>query len=75
MTNNTNKKMHPIPKLINLIVTLIAVAGFTYATAEFLASSYCQTAFGIGVSEQSDWKVKACAKYYWDMDLENLGRW
>ncbi|HHF3006300.1 TPA: hypothetical protein ACPJ1B_003733 [Vibrio diabolicus] len=67
--------MHPILKLINLIVTLIAVAGLTYATAEFLASSWCQTAYGIGVSEQSDWKVKACAKYYWDMDLENLGRW
>ncbi len=75
MTNNTNKKMHPILKLINLIVTLIAVAGFAYATVEFLASSWCQSAFGISVSEQSDWKVKACAKYYWDIDLENLGRW
>ncbi len=75
MKDNTNKKMHPIPKLINLIFTLIALVGFTYATAEFLASSWCQKAYGIGVSEQSDWKVKACAKYYWDMDLDNLGRW
>lgn len=74
MTNNTNKK-HPIAKLINLTITLLAVVGMIYITAEFLASGWCQRAHGISVDKNSSWEVKACAKYYWNIDVENPTGW
>ncbi len=74
MTNNTNRK-HPIAKLINVVIILIAVIGMSMGTVRFVTSTWCNKIFGISVNEQSDWTVKACAKYYWDIDLENLGRW
>ncbi|MBU2896104.1 hypothetical protein [Vibrio hepatarius] len=74
MTTNTNKK-HPIAKLINVVVILIVVAGMTYATVDFFASGWCQAAFGLSVDENSSWEVKSCAKYYWNLDVENPTGW
>lgn len=74
MTTNA-KQDHPIAKLINLIIILIVVVGMIMATVDFFARGWCQKAHGISVHESSGWKVKACAKCYWDMDLENPDGW
>ncbi|EGQ7830424.1 hypothetical protein NZX34_004089 [Vibrio parahaemolyticus] len=74
MTGNTNRK-HPIAKLINVVFILIAVVAMTFTTVEFFASGWCQKAHGISVDENSSWELKACAKYYWGMDLENPNGW
>lgn len=74
MTKNTNRQ-HPIIKLLRLILLLLALACLTYITIGLFTSSWCRAAFGISVDENSSWELKACAKYYWDMDLENPNGW
>ncbi|TOG16312.1 hypothetical protein CGJ07_23150, partial [Vibrio parahaemolyticus] len=74
MKTNTNKK-HPIAKLINLVILLFAVVAMTFTTIEFFANGWCQKARGISVDKNSSWEVKACAKYYWNVDVENPTGW
>ncbi|EIU6869522.1 hypothetical protein L5169_003598 [Vibrio parahaemolyticus] len=74
MTKNTNQK-HPIAKLINLIILLFVVVAMTFATIEFFARGWCQKAHGTPVDKNSSWELRTCAKYYWDMDLENPNGW
>lgn len=75
MPDNTNKKIHPIAKLVNLTITLVAVVVLICIAAELFTSSWCQNARGISVDENSSWEVKACAKYYWNIDVENPTGW
>ncbi|WP_318122445.1 hypothetical protein [Vibrio sp. 399] len=74
MTKNTNRE-HPIVKLLRLILSLLALAVLTYITLELFANSWCRAAFGTSIDENSSWELKACAKYYWDIDLENRDGW
>lgn len=64
----TAKKRHPIAKLINLITLILAVVGLSVSTAQYLAANWCQKAHGMKVTENSDWRLKACYKHYWSKD-------
>lgn len=74
MTTNTKKK-HPIAKLINWVIILFSVVAMTFTTVESFAYRWCQKAHGISVDKNSNWEVKACAKYYWNLDVENPIGW
>lgn len=74
MAKNTNRE-HPIIKLLRLILSLLALAYLTFITIELFTSSWCRAAFGTPVDKNSSWELKACAKYYWDIDLENRDGW
>ncbi|ELP5898589.1 hypothetical protein QTV49_000463 [Vibrio vulnificus] len=74
MTTTTNKK-HPIARLLNSIMVVAALSLLIFGAIELFASLWCETASYGGLGKDSSWRVKACAKYYWDVNSENPNGW
>lgn len=70
-----NKKQHPIGKLINLTVLLVALIWLAFSTANFFARGWCANAHGVSFGENPDWRVDICINYYWEKELRDINGW